>query len=444
MDKKQIIAIAVVAVLLVTAVAATIILTKDDGEKPVVVTNRLVVYGNANNDDYLDDRDVSFIQKIIDGKETWDKDKNPFADTDTNGKITSDDITLLKKFINKEKATMYYYDFMGTVQSVHFPITGNLAVLYNYGLDATMILGCYDRVTGATNQTINSVKSNTEDRYPGLSKMINCGKPQDDPQELLDAEKKGIVAFFGVAETYTVTIQNKMKEAGSNMDIISLNMSGTRGYSCDYLGGLLTLGYMLGCEDNAHKYLDFVDSTMEKLNGYLKNAPVKKAVVVQPLTNTATCTVRTTTAAGSCMGNYYTFMMLPLDDPFKNQYEAYRVDVNIEDLDTKYNPDVVIVTDWAVLTQSMTRDEGQEMCDDYAQYIPTLTAYKNKDVYSTSFECYGTFSGPAALPLLASYIWPDLVDQKWAKSVLQDYFDQFSTVKVDVDKSALYAPFQMS
>ncbi len=444
MDKKQTIAIVVVAVLLVSAVAATIILTNGGGEEPVVVTDRLVIYGNANNDDYLDDRDINFIQKIIDGKETWDQDENPFADTDTDGNITSADITLLKKFINKEKATMYYYDFMGTIQSVHFPITGNLSVLYNYGLDAAMILGCYDRVTGATTQTINNVKSNTEDRYPGLSKMIDCGKPQDDPQLLLDAEKKGIVAFFGVAEAYTVTIQNKMKEAGSDMDIITLNMSGTRGYSCDYLGGLLTLGYMLCCEENAHKYLEFVDTTMEKLNDCLKDAPVKKTVVVQPLNNTATCTVRTTTAAGSCMGNYYTIMMLPLDDPFKNQYETYRVQVNIEDLATKYDPEVVIITDWAVLTQSTTREEGQQNCDNYAQYIPTLNAYKSKNVFSTTFECYGTFSGPAALPLLASYIWPDLVDKEWAKSVLQDYFDEFSVVDVDVDASALYAPFQMS
>lgn len=102
MDKK-IVAIALLAAIIITGSSAAILLTRDDGSSDgVTETGRVLVYGNANNDDYLDERDVEAINKIIDGDELWDKVKYPFADTNADGRITEDDVTLLKKFINNE------------------------------------------------------------------------------------------------------------------------------------------------------------------------------------------------------------------------------------------------------------------------------------------------------------------------------------------------------
>lgn len=110
MDKK-IVAIALLAAIIITGSSAAILLTRDDGSSDgVTETGRVLVYGNANNDDYLDERDVEAINKIIDGDELWDKVKYPFADTNADGRITEDDVTLLKKFINNEDCLMYYKD----------------------------------------------------------------------------------------------------------------------------------------------------------------------------------------------------------------------------------------------------------------------------------------------------------------------------------------------
>ena len=75
-------------------------LTPDSGKAKVSsVDTKLLVFGNANNDVYLDEKDVQFIQDIVDGKTKWDKEKNPFADTNADGKITAEDVVLLKRFI---------------------------------------------------------------------------------------------------------------------------------------------------------------------------------------------------------------------------------------------------------------------------------------------------------------------------------------------------------
>ena len=111
--------VAVIAVLIIAIAAVSVVLLSNgNDEKPVKETGRLLVYGNANNDDYLDDRDVNFIQNIVDGKIEWNSSTNKFADADTDGKITSKDVELVKKFLNKEQCLMYYQDTWGRVSYV--------------------------------------------------------------------------------------------------------------------------------------------------------------------------------------------------------------------------------------------------------------------------------------------------------------------------------------
>lgn len=81
MDTKIIAIFAAAIVIAASGTAAFVLLgDKDDDLKQKDVTGRLVIYGNANNDDYLDNDDVSFLQNLIDGA-TWNKEKYPFADT---------------------------------------------------------------------------------------------------------------------------------------------------------------------------------------------------------------------------------------------------------------------------------------------------------------------------------------------------------------------------
>ncbi len=443
LENKTIVAVVAVIILIGASVGVALILNGPNDKNPVIETGRLVVYGNANNDDYLDDRDVNFIEDIVNGVTVWDREENPFADTNTDGVIDNKDVELLKKFIKKESATMYYYDYAGTVQSIHYPITGNLSVIYNYGLDASIILGCYDRVVAAGNNVITTI-SNTETRYPGLKDMINLRDPVGDPEDLMQAGKDhNVKAIFGIGESYVTTIQDKLKAANSDIDVITINTSGYKGMSCDYLGGIITLGVMFGCEENAYKYIKSVDNILGYLEDKLADAPNYTYVAAHNPSNASTVSIRTTSSNGSVAGNIHTINMLPLTDLFGGKQASTGPTANIEDIAAKMDPDVIIISTWAMITDSMTYAEAQNMFENMASYLQICDAYKDKKIFCATFESYGTYSGIAALPLLAAYIWPDLVDEDYGWKTLQEYYDTYTMLDVDVKKVGCFAPHKL-
>ena len=110
METKKMLVIAIVAVVVVAGVATALIINSENNK-----TNRtyakgtagcLQVYGNANNDYYVDSADVDLIDKIVKDDMAW-KEDYPFADADCNGVVNSADVEFTKKIVNatvEEKA----------------------------------------------------------------------------------------------------------------------------------------------------------------------------------------------------------------------------------------------------------------------------------------------------------------------------------------------------
>ena len=442
LDKKMTFAIAAVAVLVAASVGVAFILNGTDKNAVGVETGRLVIYGNANNDDYLDEKDVIFIEEILNGEREWDSAKYPFADTDTDGAITQNDVDLLKKFLNKKSSEMFYYDYAGTIQSIHYPITGNLSVIYNYGLDAAIILGCYGRVVAASNNIITT-STNTETRYPGLKSMVNIRDPVGDPEDLMRAGvDHNVKAIFGIGESYVTTIQEKLKEANSDIDVITINTSGYKGQSCDYMGGIITLGVMFGCEQNAYKYIKYVDKVLNYLDEKLDGAPEYTMVIPHNPSNAVDVSIRTSGSTKAVAGNVFTLSLLPLKDLFAGKQAGASTTANIENI-MVMDPDILIISTWATISDSMTYIEAQRAFENMAGYFSMCNAYKNGKVFCATFESMGTYSGIADLILLASFIWPDLVDEGYGWKVLQEYYDTFTMLKVDVKKVGCFAPMKL-
>ena len=442
MDKKMTFAIATVVVLVAASLGVALFFFSTDKNSAAVETGRLVIYGNANNDDYLDEKDVIFIEEILNKDKEWDSVKYPFADTDTNGMITQNDVDLLKKFLKKESAEMFYFDCAGTIQSIHYPITGNLAVVYNYGLDATIVLGCYDRVVAVSDNVIK-MPTNTETKYPGVKSMVNIRNPSVDPEDLMQAGiDHNIKAIFGIGEASLITVQNKLKEANSDIDVITICTSGYKGQSCDYIGSIVTLGVMFGCEQNAYKYIGFVDKILNHLDEKLKNAPEYTMVIPYNPTNAVDVHVDTAGSSKAIGGDAYTLGRLPLKDLFAGKRAGWYYIVNIEDI-MVMDPDILMISTWATMSDSMTRQEVQDAFEAISGYFNMCNAYKNGKVFCAAFESLGTYPGVADLILLASFIWPDLVDEGYGWKVLQEYYDTFTMLKVDVKKVGGFAPMKL-
>ena len=79
MDEKYIKISLIAVIIIVAAAGAAYFLFADNGDDSDVPTNtdgRLMIYGNANNDDYLDDRDLDFIQAVSLSTMAWMKSRS--------------------------------------------------------------------------------------------------------------------------------------------------------------------------------------------------------------------------------------------------------------------------------------------------------------------------------------------------------------------------------
>ena len=258
--------VAVIAVLIVAIAAVSVVLLSNgNDEKPVKETGRLLVYGNANNDDYLDDRDVNFIQNIVDGKIEWNSSTNKFADADTDGKITSKDVELVKKFLNKEQCLMYYQDTWGRASYVHYPITGNIGVMDWRQADLTVSLGIWDRVVACGTPGMNEKKT------PGFKEKADAsgyGYYVDVETVIKSGKTLGVevvLAYTGSDGT-AEQLQKDLIGSDSKIDLIAVDRTDLRVMA-------MTTAVLLGCDEAGQKYVEYCDKIIADTEKNLKGIP---------------------------------------------------------------------------------------------------------------------------------------------------------------------------
>lgn len=407
----KIVAAAVVVVLLVASVGYFIIAQDEVEEVDGYTTTRLVVYGNANNDDYLDENDRTFIQRIVDGDAEWDSEKNPYADTNADGTITSEDVNLLNRFLSKEQSIMYYTDFFGNTSYIHYPITGDLGVQYYTGSLILVALGQWDRVTAYGSSINNSV-------FPDLENKLALGHFREMSAEQII--NSGISALIAHDECQTLKAQ--IENSGTGIDVIPLP---TQGGNAPIT--MVTLGVMLGCEEEAQKYLSYTDEITSYLDEALASIEPEDYATMylaNQTTDTGNITIYDYSShAGRCFDyipcNYYLNL--------ENGNDRARVDIETIINDC---PEFIILglTD----TSTSTRAEALANYESALETFKATPAYTDEHIIGVSYNVMNTVSFAAEMVLLASKVYPELVDEEYGWEMLQKWYDEFTYLDIDV------------
>ncbi len=118
MNNKTI-AIAVVAILLIAGASAFFLMRGDDeGSSRVMLDETLDVYGNANGDWTIDQKDTELIQKIIDDDTIDWRNLYPFADANHDGKIDQEDLDQTNALIQGKAEYVNMHDGLGNYKHV--------------------------------------------------------------------------------------------------------------------------------------------------------------------------------------------------------------------------------------------------------------------------------------------------------------------------------------
>ncbi len=283
MKTKQIAVVAVITILLIAGVAAMVSLTHSDSgssDTPSYgnstdVTGRLTIFGNANNDDYLDERDVQYVKDIISGDEEavyFDCYKvyggnavsRTFADANCDGKIDEADVSWIQSMVDRQQNMLiYYYDVDSVIASCTYPID-TMCIGYKSNYEAVLICGAADRCVGACNQV--SDNGSYSAWYQAFSGAAAIGSRfAFDYEEIATLNADAIIT--GTRAWFDENMEETCGPLG--IDIVRLPF-----WEDDVtVSGVITLGYLLNCEETAYDYAETADSVLQTIQDKIASIP---------------------------------------------------------------------------------------------------------------------------------------------------------------------------
>lgn len=437
--KTKILTVAVVAIVIVAAAGALILAAgkggSDDG-KTSIGEERVLVYGNADNDDYLDRDDVAKIQEII-ASGTWDRDEYPFADANNDGKVDEADVEYLEGILAGEKTRMYYVDSFGDTVYFNYPLGDKeIAVTSEYGFMMCQVLGIYDKITAGSQRAV----SYTETRYPGCTTLKNLGTYSSSDyasfvESFLDS---GCQLLLG---QLSEDVYEMLHASGQEVDHILYGTSAQQSADIDVVTAIMTTGVLLDCGDKAREYAAYYDEMNEYIQSKVSGLHNYTFMVAYNPTNPTTTGIDTSGENGAMFGDVWTISHLPMTD-IADKIGNGNYTVEIEEVITK-DPDVIIISLWGEINDQTSPEEAQKVFEEKASYFSKTRAYQEGHVYGVCYETIGTYLGIGGLALLASYIYPGSFDEDEGWGLLQECYDRFTMMDVDVREAGGLQVFKL-
>lgn len=310
METKKLLAIAVVLILIVSAASvAVIFLFKQETNREIAggAAGCLQVYGNANNDYYINDEDIKTIERIQKENVAWQVDY-PFADANCDDQINEDDVTFVKNIINATKtkkapANMVGYATDrtgGYIEQIMVPVT---AASFSYsasGIPALKAIGIVDEFvacaygTGTANLDpqftegytkfldygLNDGKDGMGNIKPDVTYAANYVTGKADPMTLF---------IFGASSSYdNYNLRESMKGIGVSM----FQVTDGAANPLEYASCMLALGFLFGTDDNGYvkksaevaDWLFNFNETFQSVSSKIKSGTVEQLSAVATTT----------------------------------------------------------------------------------------------------------------------------------------------------------------
>lgn len=414
----------------------TKIVTSDPARDTATGGGRLWILGNANMDDVLDEKDVEWIQKIIDGTANeivfnanlsqWSEPAR-MADANNDGIINQADIDKVRSLIaatpTASKQILYYVDVDGAVNSMHFPAKTIIST-YEQNTKQLLTLDVMDQVVGVDEGS--SKLSFIGDRFKD-DFLIPSTVRFDPPAETLlgegdNASDAADIVVTGTRIWYYNEVEKALPADRTNLDIVRISSYEDN----NVLAGTLTLGFMLCESDKAMEYVEWCDK-----------------IITQVEEKTSTLTLNEKTKVLLPRGQYDNWATT-FNGPRGGKYEtsisagAYNlIDENL----TSSSTNITVSEEWVLglgsrLDQIVSIVYGGFEDASFKNYTNAEYLEMTKDYYSgkvdpsTEFHVLDNIVGQGTTYIvgviyMAKWFYPDLFADMDPDALFQDYIDKF-------------------
>ena len=431
MQKKSIIAICIIGILIVATATAAVMMGNDDDQDKSYDSGsvKLRIFGNADGNDVIDTKDADLIRDLVDNKNDNWKEEYYFADADHDGELTSNDAAVVEKIVSGEPVKMWYETAFSTKDHtdgsndhidafVNYPIGKKIGCEYS-DVDILSVLGIYEYFSATT---LTAQSDYGDSLYPGISKLPALGEKDELTIEALaSAVDKGTIDTLiqWTGGTSTNYLWNDAVRSGLT-DKLSIVMVTIQGEDC--INGALMLACMLGDQDLSKPYSEWYADAMNKLDKI--DGSVKKTCLVMR-------TFKSDTLSNCSAYNQYQSpalwfsKIINFTDETKGKVGFTSLG-SAEAIQSAIGDTTFVICQTKHIPSVKNQEQYNAWCAEKLESIfGNLPVYESKSIYTIDFSIMPFFGGPAGCMLLASQIYPELITADEASSMVDDYCSKF-------------------
>ena len=387
----------------------------------------LGIYGNANEDDTIDMRDLTYVKLIFFGK----KPETELADAKYDGKINPLDFIQIKLIIVGKEKELTLLDTLSykepdseRIVTVKKPVKRIL--FYNYGIEVMRSLKAQDKLVGVDVHVVDSKAF-----YPELSKLPSAGSFWNpDYEAILNLEPDLIITYALLSGRF-----DKDKVPGVTVVCLDFDMI------YPMLEEVSKLGYILGKREEAENLVDFY--RQEEINDRLAGLSdeEKPKVFVEKGRKYSTSTDRwyagqaVARAGGINLAAGFPGLSQKVDPEWvieQNPDVIVRIGGVGRAAGKTYGYGFSYELDDPILMKQ-TREEIMNRPE-----LANVAAVKNGRVYVLPTDL-GQASYPMSIAYMVKWFHPDLFKDLDPEAIHQEYLTRFQGLDYDLDEHGVFA-----
>ena len=377
----------------------------------------LDIYGNANEDDTIDMRDLTYVKLIFFGK----KPETELADAKYDGKIDPLDFIQIKLIIVGKEKELTIVDDADRIVTVKKPV--ERIVLASGRPDAVRILHETAKVVGV-DKTIIRQKT----FYPELSKLpLIGGFHNPDPEAILNLRPDLVFA-----EKEAIPPE-QLEDMLPGVTVVRIGCSDP----CTVTYGIKKLGYVLDKEDEAEKYISWynghLDKILERTEGLLDEE--KPRVYMEWFYSPDKTISRGTGGHDMCI-----------------IAGGINVAADLTGANPKVDPEWVIMQNPDIVIKAMAHGSGFATyeTDDPSEVKAfrdemmrrpgweNIAAVKNGDVYCISPWIWTSPSHFVCIAYMAKLFYPELFEDMDPEKIHEEFLTRFQGLDYDLDEHGIF------
>jgi iron complex transport system substrate-binding protein len=381
----------------------------------------LKIYGNANMDRVIDEKDVEYIRGVVSGTQP----STTFSDTNLDGRIDENDAVLAGKIVSGTEENLTIIDSANSTITVKCPIN-TLVSLNQHSAECIKILGEEEKIIG-----VEQYVADKTEFFPDLSKLPVVKSGNDcDFEKILSMHPEVAIAYgWNGAISSSIEYGKKFEP---HVTVIGLNLYLPYNFSQE----MAQLGYLMGNPERAYEFIDFYESYLDTISEKVSQIPKEKRVRVNLEQNKDFTAARNRSGLGDMCtlagGDNIALDLIgssPTVDPEWVIQENPEVVVKTANHGNKYmGYEKENATDARALREAIMNRTGWQ----------NIKAVQDDRVFMLSDSNAGKPTFFIGVAYLAKFFYPDLFTDLDPQAIHQEYLTRFQRLDYDLDKHGVF------